>query len=74
MAKDLSMIISFTPDMDSCSIDLVDLDIKVKFLVFSFNEQQNVKPTSKLIEHVQKEALCNKMNETHNKCHLSTVQ
>jgi len=49
MAKDLSMIIAFPPTMETCSIHLVDLDIK---------------PTSKLIEHVQKEALCNQLNST----------
>ena len=56
------MIISFTPEMEQCSIHLVDLDIKViiDFLFFSVNYYV-LKPTSKLIEHVQKEALCNKM-------------
>ena len=35
MAKDLSMIISFTPSLEKCSIHLVDLDIKVNFTFFS---------------------------------------
>lgn len=46
-AKDFSLIIAFS-DLTDCTIKLVDLDLK---------------PTSKLMEHVQKEALCNKMEK-----------